>query len=91
MNIHVSQAGFEQDEDGFVHVVCGCGVTLGPAPDEETALDIAMDHAYFAERDVLLPGDVLELLQAVADHFADTDAPLGTLARSLLIRAEVSA
>ena len=45
---HISQDGFREDRDGFVTVKCGCGLTVGPAPDMETALDMAMEHASVA-------------------------------------------
>ena len=50
MTNHISQSGFVEDADGFVLVECGCGVVLGPAPDTETALDMAMEHAFNAGR-----------------------------------------
>ena len=45
---HISQMGFIEDADSFITVKCGCGSILGPAPDPETALDMAMEHAYHA-------------------------------------------
>lgn len=48
MASHISQSGFVEDGDGFIWVRCECGEGLGPAPDEETMLDIAMEHAYQA-------------------------------------------
>ena len=45
---HISVEGFIFDADGFVSLGCGCGHQLGPAPDIETALDMAMEHAYHA-------------------------------------------
>lgn len=48
MTNHISQAGFDEDDDGFITVKCGCGAVVGPAPDNETALDMAMEHAYGA-------------------------------------------
>lgn len=48
---HISKMGFERDEHHeFVFVTCGCGIEIGAAPDEETALDMAMEHAYNAGR-----------------------------------------
>lgn len=48
MTMHISKQGFEEDDDGFISVTCGCGAPLGPFPDQETALDAAMEHAYHA-------------------------------------------
>lgn len=48
MTDHISQDGFETDDEGFYVVRCGCGEVLGPAPDPETVLDMAMEHAYTA-------------------------------------------
>ena len=36
----------DEDDDGFYWVVCGCELRLGPAPDQETATDMAMEHAW---------------------------------------------
>lgn len=49
---HISLSGIQEDDDGFVIVACNCGAVLGPAPDEETALDMAMEHAWRAGREV---------------------------------------
>lgn len=48
MTAHISVSGFAEDAAGFVSVICGCGVVVGPMPDPETALDAAMEHAYQA-------------------------------------------
>lgn len=48
---HISKMGFDMDDDGFSWVECGCGTVLGPAPDQETLLDMAMEHAYWAGRE----------------------------------------
>lgn len=45
MSVHISRGGFEDSGVDLV-VVCDCGVTIGPAPDEEVALDMAMEHAW---------------------------------------------
>lgn len=45
MSAHVS-AEFERDEDDFIVARCSCGWSLGPFPDEETAIDVLMEHAY---------------------------------------------
>ena len=34
------------DEDGWTIPTCTCGWTFGPCPDDETAADALMDHAY---------------------------------------------
>ena len=48
---HISQRGFEHDDHhGFIVVQCTCGIEIGAAPDEETALDMAMEHAWRAGR-----------------------------------------
>jgi hypothetical protein len=51
---HISEGGFEHDDHGFIVVNCGCGFVLGPAPDEETALDMAMEHAFHEGRQTVL-------------------------------------
>lgn len=43
---HVSRFGIVEDDDGFCSVTCRCGETIGPAPDVETVLDMAMEHAH---------------------------------------------
>jgi hypothetical protein len=48
MTQHISQEGYEVDDMDFLTVKCGCGVVIGPAPDTETMLDMAMEHAYNA-------------------------------------------
>ena len=37
----------EWDEIGFLTVECVCGAAFGPFPDDETAMDQMMDHAYY--------------------------------------------
>lgn len=37
----------DADEDGFILPVCTCGWKYGPVPDEETATDALMDHAFY--------------------------------------------
>ena len=46
MTVHISRSGVEEDEDGFLFVTCDCGATIGFAPDNETLLDMAMEHAW---------------------------------------------
>jgi hypothetical protein len=46
--VHISESGIENDPGGFVTVTCECGIKLGPAPDAETVLDMAMEHAFEA-------------------------------------------
>ena len=46
MTVHISRSGFEEDEEGFLFVTCDCGATIGFAPDHETLLDMAMEHAW---------------------------------------------
>lgn len=38
----------EVDEDGWITPKCVCGWSFGPTPDDETATDVLMDHAYEA-------------------------------------------
>lgn len=38
------------DADGWVIPSCVCGWAFGPVPDDETATDVLMDHAYTAGR-----------------------------------------
>lgn len=37
---------FDQDDEGFTIVQCMCGLPLGPFPDDETAIDALMEHAF---------------------------------------------
>lgn len=46
MTVHVSRSGIQEDDDGFLSVLCDCGANIGPAPDPETMLDMAMEHAW---------------------------------------------
>lgn len=46
MTIHISRSGMVEDDDGFVSVTCDCGAVIGSAPDAETMLDMAMEHAW---------------------------------------------
>jgi len=46
MTVHISRNGIEEDDNGFGFVTCDCGAVIGPAPDNETLLDMAMEHAW---------------------------------------------
>ncbi len=43
--IHTTVAGIERDDDGFVFATCACGFVSMPCPDEETLIDVMMEHA----------------------------------------------
>jgi hypothetical protein len=45
---HYTVDGLEQDKLGFFVPKCACGWKSPPAPDEETATDFLMQHAYEA-------------------------------------------
>ena len=50
-----SQNGIEHDDDGWVWITCECGFRMGPYPDDEVAIDVAMNHAFdmgFAQGEV---------------------------------------
>lgn len=44
--LHLTAGGLDSDENGFVISHCSCGWRMGPMPDEETAIDALMEHAY---------------------------------------------
>ncbi len=46
--MHYTANGFEEDKLGFFVPKCSCGWECPPAPDEETATDFLMQHAYEA-------------------------------------------
>lgn len=48
MSEHITRNGMDVDEMGFISVTCSCGEVVGPMPDPETALDVMMEHAYYA-------------------------------------------
>lgn len=35
-----------EDGEGFIHAECSCGFKVEGLPDDETAIDVLMDHAY---------------------------------------------
>lgn len=39
-----------EDDDGWLIVRCTCGFLFGPVPDNETAMDVLMEHAAEAAR-----------------------------------------
>ena len=41
-------ADFFQDDDGWYFGKCACGFQTGACPDDETVIDVLMDHAYMA-------------------------------------------
>lgn len=45
---HYTANGFEEDKLGFFVPKCSCGWECPPTPDEETATDFLMQHAYEA-------------------------------------------
>jgi hypothetical protein len=45
---HYTVDGLEQDERGFFVPKCACGWECFPCPDEDTATDALMQHAYEA-------------------------------------------
>lgn len=45
---HTSRGGIEEDDEGFYSVTCQCGEFIGPAPDLEVMVDMAMEHAEYA-------------------------------------------
>ena len=45
---HYTANGMEEDKLGFFVPKCSCGWECPPAPDEETATDFLMQHAYEA-------------------------------------------
>lgn len=56
--MHFTENGIEEDDDGFYFASCSCGAGIGPAPDEETLVDMAMEHVRFAV--------ILEMQQAAS-------------------------
>lgn len=47
MSAHITAGGLDVDlRNGWLNALCCCGWRQGPFPDEETAIDALMEHAY---------------------------------------------